>query len=384
MEKLYYKDTYQKETQCTVISVEKTDKAVQVITDKTVFYPECGGQPGDRGTLGSYEVLDTRKADNGDSVLIMKPDCPVKEGESLLLSLDWEHRYKYMVMHAAQHMLSGLLFTMFNIGTVAVHLGEDYLTIEVSQPSVSQDTIDALIKEANAKIAEAHKIVYHEMSHQEAEALGLRRSIKVDGDVRIVEIENVDRIACGGVHVSSTSELNIILYTHSEQIRGNTRMYFKTGADALDFTFKNQKALSEIKAALSCNDNEIISKIETLQTQLSETKKTVSKLSQDAALNEINKNLKNGFAVFTTDLDVSSFAQCIPQFEDLALCVFNNNHWLIALKGKFESIDFNAIRNKLFPIIEAKGGGRTPLFQGVCNGNPSSIEEFMDCFETLA
>ncbi len=385
MEKLYYNDTYLKETQCTVLSIHRTDKALEVITDKTVFYPECGGQPGDRGMLGTYEVLDTRKADNGDSVLILKSDCPVKEGNLFLLSLDWEHRYKYMVMHTAQHLLSGLLFSKFNIGTVAVHLGEDYLTIEVSQPSVSDDIIKTLIEQANREIAQAHRIIYHEMSHEDAEKLGLRRSIKVDGDVRIVEIEDVDRIACGGVHVNSTSELNLIVYTHSEQIRGNVRLYFKTGSDALSFIFKNQATVAQIKNSFSCNDDEILTKIDSLKTQLSELKKQVSILSENAAESEIKSHLKNDTALFKTDLEVSSFASCIEKYENLALCVFNGNHWLIGLKGKFESVNFNEIRKNLFPLIDAKGGGRNPLFQGICNGNESAIKSFMDAlYNTLA
>lgn len=385
MEKLYYKDTYLKETQCTVLSINRTEKALEVITDKTVFYPECGGQPGDMGMLGTYEVLDTKKADNGDSVLLLKSDCPVKEGDALLLSLDWKHRYKYMVMHTAQHLLSGLLFSKFNIGTVAVHLGEDYLTIEVSQPSVDENTVKELVITANRKIAESHKIIYHEMSHKDAEDLGLRRSIKVEGDVRIVEIEDVDRIACGGVHAASTSELNLILYSHSEQIRGNARLYFKTGSDALDYVFKIQNTVSLIRNSFSCNEDEIIPKIDSMKTLLADLKRQASTLSENMADSEIKNNIKNDMAFFKSELDLSAFASSIEKYTDLALCVFNGNHWLIGLKGRFENLDFNVIRKNLFPLIEAKGGGRNPLFQGICNGNESAINSFMDAlYNTLA
>ena len=211
MEKLYYQDPYLTKITCTVKAVSHTDKATEVRTDKTIFYPESGGQPGDRGTLGQYRVLDTRKADDGDSILILDPSSEVKEGDVLELVLDWDHRYKFMVIHAAQHMLSGLLFTMFGIGTVAVHQGEEYLTIETDKSAIDEKVIDELILAANEKIRENHSIIYHEMSHKDAEALGLRRSIKVEGDVRIVEIKDVDRIACGGIHASRTGELSAVL-----------------------------------------------------------------------------------------------------------------------------------------------------------------------------
>ena len=180
MNKNYYTEPYRRSLTCTVTGVNHTDKATEVVTDSTIFYPESGGQPGDRGTLGPYRVLDTRKGDDGRSVLILPPSTPVKEGENLELVLDWDHRYFFMVMHAAQHLLSGLLYYMFGIGTVAVHQGEDYLTIETDKEQIPQQTVDELVLAANARIRENHRILYHEMSHSDAEALGLRRSIKVD------------------------------------------------------------------------------------------------------------------------------------------------------------------------------------------------------------
>ena len=52
MDKLYYRDTYLRELDCTVVQVTRTDKTTEVLTDRTIFYPESGGQPGDRGSSG--------------------------------------------------------------------------------------------------------------------------------------------------------------------------------------------------------------------------------------------------------------------------------------------------------------------------------------------
>ena len=101
MEKLYYQDTYLSHITCTVTDVSRSDKATEIRTDRTIFYPESGGQPGDRGKLGQYNVLDTRKADDGDSVLILEPEARINKGDVLELVLDWDHRYKFMVIHAA-------------------------------------------------------------------------------------------------------------------------------------------------------------------------------------------------------------------------------------------------------------------------------------------
>ena len=389
MDKLYYDDTYLQELDCTVVHVSHTDKTTEVITDRTIFYPESGGQPGDRGTLGPFRVLDTRKDSDGNSVLILDKDAAVEEGAVYTSKLDWEHRYKFMVIHTAQHMLSGLLFTMYSIGTVAVHQGDEYLTIETDKSEIPQETIDGLILEANEKIKEDHAILYHEMSHSDAEALGLRRSIKVEGDVRIVEIEGVDRIACGGVHVGSTGEIQLVYCIGQEQIRGHVRLYFRCGQQALEETLQNNRIMQKLTRDLSCRSDELTDKIESLQQSLAQAKSQSEHAGRRLALYEIKDSLEDGFCILeTTDGNLQNYAQAVEKFEDLAMLVFDFSDrqkpkWLIALKGKFGKLDFNTSVRPLLAAISAKGGGRSPVFQGAadCTDN-EALGKFKEEFRT--
>lgn len=391
MDKLYYNDPYCRSLKCTVTSVEHTDKATEVKTDCTIFYPESGGQPGDRGKLGDFTVLDTRKASDGDSILILEPSAKVNVDDNLELVLDWDHRYFFMVMHTAQHLLSGLLFTMFKIGTVAVHQGEEYLTIETDKAEIPSDVIDALVLETNAKIRENHRIIYREMSHSDAEALGLRRSIKVEGDVRIVEIENVDRIACGGVHVARTGEIGLIYCLGHEQIRGHVRLYFNCGQKALENLLRDNKVISSLNRTFSCHADELEQKISTLSASLTESKAQVANAQKRLARFEMEKATdKDGICILVCEegSDLQSYAQNVPDFSDLAmltLCPENGRtKWLIALKGKYEKIDFNGLIRPQLAIIDAKGGGRSPVFQGVANCNDASkLEEFKASFRQI-
>ncbi len=390
MEKLYYQDTYLRTADVVVTSVRQTEKATEVRTDRTIFYPESGGQPGDRGFLGPYSVFDTRKADDGDSILVLGKDCPVEVGQSLALSLDWDHRYRFMVMHAVQHMLSGLLFTNHGIGTVAVHQGEEYLTIETDRAEISHDTVDALVEEANRAIAEAHPIVYHELSHKDAEALGLRRSIKVEGDVRIVEIVGVDRIACGGIHVANTSEIRLVYSLGHELIRGHVRLYFRCGEQAIESAIQNEKVIQNLNRRLSCKAAELEEQVEALQSALTEARNARAQAQRSLALLDVQSRTdKDGFCaiVCKEGTDLLSYANAVPSFNDLAMVVLcpdnGRTKWLIALKGRFESIDFNGLRRTLLPKINAKGGGRSPVFQGVADCNDDTalrafIEEFRE------
>lgn len=391
MEKLYYQDPYLSHITCTVTDVSRSDKATEIRTDRTIFYPESGGQPGDRGKLGQYNVLDTRKADDGDSVLILEPEARINKGDVLELVLDWDHRYKFMVIHAAQHMLSGLLFTMFGIGTVAVHQGDEYLTIETDRSAIDGSIIDELVLAANERIRENHEIIYHEMSHKDAEALGLRRSIKVEGDVRIVEIKDVDRIACGGIHVARTGEIGIIYCLGHEQIRGHVRLYFSCGRQAIESLIADSKVIRDLNRTFSCRTDEIMSKVAETLASLSEAKAEAGVAMRRLALTEVRDMTgADGICIMgcAPGADLQNYAQAVLEFDDIAMLVTcpagGRTKWLIALKGRFEKIDFNSLIRPLLAEINAKGGGRSPVFQGVaaCD-DKERIKGFSDKFRTL-
>ena len=390
MDKVYYQDTYLRTLVCKVVQVERADGQTLVRTDRTIFYPESGGQPGDRGKLGPHEVLDTRKADDGDSVLVLSPSCPVKEGDELELSLDWEHRHFFMVMHTAQHLLSGLMFNLFAIGTVAVHQGEEYLTIEVDRGAVDPDVIEKLVLEANRRIRENHRVIYHEMCHADAEALGLRRAIKVEGDVRVVEIEGVDRVACGGVHAASTGEIGLVFCTGHEQIRGHARLYFKCAESALRALLESEKTVCALTAGLTCGADELAAKVSSMASELSETRSRLAAASRRLSAQEIAASSADGICVMEAvpAADLQSYAQAVQDFEDLALLATAQENgrtkWIIALKGRFENIDFNREIRPLLSMINARGGGKTPLFQGVAECSDSQVlGHFSEAFRAL-
>ena len=389
MDKVFYKDTYLKELTCTVVQVNHTDKTTEVLTDRTIFYPESGGQPGDRGMLGPFNVLDTRKDEEGNSVLILEKGCPVEAGSEYVMSLDWNHRYKFMVIHTAQHMLSGLLYTMYGIGTVAVHQGDGYLTIETDKSEIPEAKIDGLIHEANAIISDDHAVLYHEMSHSDAEALGLRRSIKVEGDVRIVEIEGVDRIACGGVHVARTGEIRLVYCIGQEQIRGHVRLYFRCGQQAVEESLKNNRIINGLSRGLSCRTDELEDKITSLQQELAQAKGNSEQAGRLLAFHEIKGNLDaDGICIIETVGGLQSYGHAAERFEDLALLALDFSvrqrpKWLIVLKGRFSKLDFNAAVRPLLAKINAKGGGRSPVFQGAADcADAEALIQFRKEFRT--
>lgn len=363
-----------KSIQCTVLEVANCCKNLEVLTDRTIFYPECGGQPGDRGKLGPFEVLDTKKASDGSSILIMKQDCDIKVGDQYELVLDWKHRYYYMNQHTCQHLISGMLYNLFGIGTVAVHLGEDYLTVETDQSSIDENTIEKLVESLNEAIGEGHKVLYHELEHKEAESLGMRRSIKVEGRVRIVEIEGLDRIACGGVHVADISEIRLVNYLSQEQIRGHVRLYFCCSSKAIEMANENASEVQNLNRILNCKTNELSQKVQSLMASLSEARHMASEAQKSIVQAEVDKALDsdNIATIFAKPgADLQHYAQSAFSYENMALLVLcpedGRTRWLIILKGIYENLGFKDVKEKLLNTIDAKGGGRPPMYQGTAS-----------------
>ena len=106
---IYYEDPYKKELDSKVLSAQPTGNLTNVILDQTIFYPEGGGQPSDRGTLGKAKVEYVRYS-NGE--IIHQVEGDIKENEQVKCILDWNWRYKYMKIHSAGHLLHDVLMTM--------------------------------------------------------------------------------------------------------------------------------------------------------------------------------------------------------------------------------------------------------------------------------
>lgn len=353
---VYYDNMYEKELDATVIALTP----VGFILDKTICYPECGGQSGDRGLANGLAFSDTQKGDEGAIVHIMD-SCPFEIGEKVHISLDWPHRYFFMIEHAAQHMVSGTLFFRHGIGTLAVHQGEKILTVETDRMDIPLETLLAVEDEVNRGICENHPITYKSVTHEEAEAMHLRRSIKVEGEVRLVIIEGVDTIACGGLHVASTGEIGEISFAGSEQIRGHVRTIWRVGESAKAKRRLEASIVSEASALLSSPAEELIASIEKLKSEKAELKERERMLESGIA-SQSYKSIGGSVKAFVSSVPLSYYMDLILP-GDTAVIVqegVDKDFWLIASSSE----SFARIKKELFSQFGAKGGGRS-VYQGM-------------------
>ena len=103
----------------------------EVVLDQTAFFPEGGGQPADRGTLGGANVLDVQTR---QGVITHLTDAPLEAGSAVEGVLDMEHRLDSMQQHSGEHILSGILHRMFGCENVGFHIGQEETTLDTSLP----------------------------------------------------------------------------------------------------------------------------------------------------------------------------------------------------------------------------------------------------------
>lgn len=396
----YYIEPYAQTLQATIISLGPYKGRVSAILDQTICYPEGGGQPGDRGTLNSIPIVDTIQDESGQILHILGQEHDFTPGDTVTIRIDWAHRYDYMQQHTAQHLLSGLLYTLLQVGTLSVHLGHDDLSIEIDTPSFSTEDAEMIEDAVNAEIRKNVPVSTFEVTQEDSMKLGLRRPVKVDGNVRIVQIGDADTIACGGVHVRDTSELLYIGFLRTEKIRGRIKTYWVAGKRSIDMMRRNLKIIEEAGTLLSLPAEEIVTGISSLQNQLSDARYQVRQLSSRFTSLKFSQYLKpalklNGIPLISLDItdweeeEFKNLPETLLSISEILLCVVRERTdgklaWMVAVKGFGSESDlFQSIRKDALPLIDGKGGGKPPLWQGVGHlpqGKTRFLDQVMSLF----
>lgn len=237
-EALYFLDCYLKEFEATV---EKVTDDRFIVLDRTVFYPESGGQPSDTGKLvresdgAEFNVLYVGKF-NGDishEVDDENISNGLKAGDKVKGFIDWDRRYMHMRMHTATHVIANVIEKEAGAQITGNQLGLDQSRVDFSLEVFDRNKFAEHEKIANDLIARKSPVNLYLVSRKEAEeqlsrlttlAKGFSDEIK---EVRIVEIEGVTIEACGGTHVKNTEEIIGIKITKLQNKgKSNRRMYF--------------------------------------------------------------------------------------------------------------------------------------------------------------
>lgn len=259
-EKLYDGDAYLSEFTATVLAVEPEGEGYDAVLDRTAFFPEAGGQSADSGTLEGARVLAVCERDH---VIHHRTDRPLPVGSTVRGRVDLAPRYERMQCHTAEHILSGLLHSLYGLENVGFHLGEDVVTLDTSAP-VTDEMMGIVSQLANRAVYDDLPVECRYPSAAELSKMTYRSKLALTDGVRLVSIPGIDACACCAPHVARTGEIGMILILAREKHKGGTRLTMLAGERARRYVLTLMAAAGESAALLSSPVTELPSAVRAL------------------------------------------------------------------------------------------------------------------------
>ena len=376
-EKLYYKSAYISEFKAKVASVTEIDGAFDVILDKTAFFPNEGGQSEDGGFIGDSRVV---KVVEKDGVIHHFCNTPPTVGDVLDCKIDFEERFEKMQCHTAEHLLCGIIHSLFGFENVGFHLSDDAVVFDVNG-YLSQDDVKKVLSLANRAVFENRPVKAYFPESAALQNLEYRSKSEILGAVRIVEIDGYDTCACCAPHVSYTGEIGIISIFNFEKHRGGTRIYMLAGARA-ERDYVDRIEISRRISALTSEPQKTIDRaVERLYGENEELKQFVkAALLREAEL--------RADALAPTDKNAVVY---IPHFDIPSLIAFSNSAGkkiggiLVALCGEngdfkyvisSKSTDLKVAAKEINTALSGRGGGKPEMIQGSFSAALEQIKEY--------
>lgn len=205
----------------------------KAILNKTAFYPQSGGQPSDTGILEHgaeiFQVVGVEKEEEGIVHILDRPG--LKPGDMVSGKIDVDRRYRFMRSHTACHILSAVIFQETGAKITGNQIEQSRSRVDFSLESFDKSRMMEYVEKANQIVCDRLPVSTRIIPREEALAMHdlLRLAMAVpDRDtIRVVEIEGIDRQACGGTHVKNTAEVGRIKMIKAENKgKANRRIYF--------------------------------------------------------------------------------------------------------------------------------------------------------------
>lgn len=377
-EKLFYRNVYDKEFNAVVLSCTQNEDHYEVVLNCTLFYPEGGGQPADKGKIDDANIFDVQE--KGD-IIIHYSDKPLEVGTSVSGKIDMDRRLRLMQQHSGEHIVSGLIHNHFGYDNVGFHMGSDCITIDFNGELTDED-MDMIEKESNEAIYENFLTDIFYPSQEELEDLNYRSKKPLEGEVRIVRFEGCDICACCGLHVVRTGEIGIIKLLTHQRYKGGTRICMLSGKQAYDDYFEKNKLVLGISNLLSAKPYDVQSAVERLMSERNNIKEQLVKAKKkifEIKAEKIDEGTKCAI-VFEENLEAFELRQLCEMLIEKAdfaavLCGNDNDGYKYSLGSK--NIDMSEFVKAANKALNGRGGGRGNVVQGSFASDRESIDKYM-------
>lgn len=386
-ERLYLVDSHLFENECTVLSCEPAKEGFDVIVDRTVFFPNKGGQPCDTGVLGGVRVVDVREV--GED-LVLRTEGPLPAGAVVTGHIDEERRLDIMEQHTGEHVLSWCAYKLFDAVNVGFHCALTYATLDLDRPltpeqvTEMEDMANGLVRR-NLPVTAA---IYE--SEEDLKGVPLRKHAEgLIAPIRVVSIEDADSCTCCAPHVHSTGEIGAIKIVSAVAYKGGMRMTFLCGGRAMKQFQKLQAAVDAIARKFSTAGDEVLSAVEKQEAELKAVKKEKADLTGrlegylTAELKAQAEDVKGKkLLVRLTDTDPKRLRPLalatLPEKGLTLLLTERNGQLSYVLCANGLKLDMGELIPAVNLALGGRGGGRGTLAQGSAptpSGLPETVEQ---------
>lgn len=298
-ERLYYSDSFLTTFDAAVTGVRELARSQGESTwrlslDRTAFYPTGGGQPFDTGVLHAASpngavleipVVEVEEDEEGAVWHLVRN--PLAAGTHIEAHIDWGRRFDHMQQHTGQHLLSAVFLRELKAPTVSFHLGDSTSTIDLAGGPFAHHSLERVERIANEIIAEDRLVTTQFVPRAEAEAMlasgDLRKLPDREGAIRLVEIADCDRNACGGTHVRSTGQIGGLLLRSLEKVSRGVRVEFVCGLRAVRAARADAAILRETASLLSSGAPDLSAAVGRLLTENKTAARERQKLREELA-----------------------------------------------------------------------------------------------------
>jgi len=295
-DKLYPSDSYLSRFDAVVAAARIHAGKVAVVLDRTAFYPEGGGQPADRGTIGGAQVDDVVEVEGELFHVLAGAELPAP-GTPVACQIDWARRFDHMQQHHGQHLLSAVFERLHGASTVSFHLGAETCTIDLdlSPARLPAEALAAAEAAANQLVWRDLRVDARERSHEEMAALPLRKNAVKGARIVVVSSEQggqaevEDASPCGGTHPRRTGEVGAIAVGRAQKWGAGTRVEFVCGARVLAGLHRAEERLARASAALRCAPAELPEAAAKLAEEGQARRKEVDRLVEALAAAEAER-----------------------------------------------------------------------------------------------
>ena len=396
VKRLFKEDVYLREATSKITSVISRDDKTFVTLDQTIFFPTGGGQSCDGGKLGDFDVVDVfEKGEDIFHRIVGEEALNLNTGDEVKLSIDWDRRFDNMQRHCGEHILSGVFYQLYGGVNRGFHMGEDYMTIDISlEENPEFDKISwEMAKEAELR---ANMVIWENLpvitrhfdSKEEAAELPLRKALAFNEDITIVCVGNVDNpadcVACCGTHPSTSGQVGMVKIYKVESNKGMFRIYFEAGQRAFRQYQERFDVLTTLENRLSAGISDLLNKYDAqleknkdVRNQLYHLKKSVIKREMEEIKREICPAYVRKYDILSINdiLDIGRELQgAIPT---IAFLVHNPSNTVLLFSDSF---DCGKLVKENASIYNGKGGGNKQNARAIF-GKKDYVDTFIDLIE---